>query len=784
MNNDNNDKNNRRPSEEEDIDDVAMLKILRDRAAAMPPQQENQRQEKQQQQKQEQQQQINVTVQSGKHNQFREKIESTRRHHRRNRQTPRPPHFKNNHHKKNISNRPESQHSPQQDPLIRNADADDSGQQEEDRYMMKMLREQCQANSRPSAPPHSHTATATPAAVVAAATAETVTTTSRRKPRSQDTQHQNSNSNGMHHSQLRNPGLADPSPNVDDSGQEEEEDRCMMKMLQEQCHAAAQSHATTTTTTPVVFAAATAEQDLSTVTMTHGQRPTSQGTQQQQQPGAYSSAPGQRRLVQTERPRFSLVGIAALHPTRSDWDLISAEMSVVSDDDHHTGRENGCGGESSNRDNSASQEEGLMMRQQPFGSSTSSNRDHHHTIRAEDDLFQSGRTNSTMDLVVANPVMDPSGFLNLPIAEEHVENNKNDENNNKNGFLRASVFCVIGGVGVIVVVGITLLVVFLRQQGQVATTNTNTTTATTTTTTTALPGNSTSSGTSTRESILQSLPEDTQMNIQREGSPQNLSFQWLINDPQFTQYPDWRIKQRLALATLYYATSGNKWTDNTHWLNYSHHECVWYTKSSFGSGDFFTVAPPFSFYYVTHYEAPNNVFPCSNGSTGRYQHLWLDNLNLEGIIPDELCLLMPDLKSISLGMNRIGGKISSHLGRLTNLEALGFYATGLTGTIPNEISSLTKLSVIFLISNQLTGPIPDIRRLSHLRFLTVTGNTDIDGLRMTGTLQSEIGLLSNLRWLFWADNKISGKKNVWLEEDEKGCSLSLSLSLPLSNLSI
>jgi Leucine-rich repeat (LRR) protein len=98
-----------------------------------------------------------------------------------------------------------------------------------------------------------------------------------------------------------------------------------------------------------------------------------------------------------------------------------------------------------------------------------------------------------------------------------------------------------------------------------------------------------------------------------------------------------------------------------------------------------------------------------------FQHLWLWSNNLQGDLPPELFLLS-SLQSVSLHSNQLlGGTLSTLIGQLTSLEALGVYTTDLSGTIPTELGTLTNLLDITLLGNQLTGPIPtELGRLSQL----------------------------------------------------------------------
>lgn len=84
------------------------------------------------------------------------------------------------------------------------------------------------------------------------------------------------------------------------------------------------------------------------------------------------------------------------------------------------------------------------------------------------------------------------------------------------------------------------------------------------------------------EAILEILrnvtPEPTLLN---SVTPQGMAYQWLVSeDPAaattLTKPCDHmtQIQQRYALVVLYYATSGDSWTDNSGWLTLED-ECTW-----------------------------------------------------------------------------------------------------------------------------------------------------------------------------------------------------------------
>ena len=235
--------------------------------------------------------------------------------------------------------------------------------------------------------------------------------------------------------------------------------------------------------------------------------------------------------------------------------------------------------------------------------------------------------------------------------------------------------------------------------------------------------------------IMELLPEESVRAMRLPDSPQSQARSWILGDPSLPLHADWSIQQRFALATLYYSTGGPKWTNTTNYLSYEHHECQWYSRESFATEKensliYDEYAVP---YAVIRYPAKTN--PCSmsvddndSDKQGVYNHLWLDQNNLEGTLPAELSLLT-SLKSMSFQLNPLHGSIPTILGLLTKMEAIAMSNNGLEGTLPTEIGLLTDLSIVSLWRNKLQGSIPsELYALTRMEVLSMRGNF------MTGTL--------------------------------------------------
>jgi Leucine-rich repeat (LRR) protein len=82
---------------------------------------------------------------------------------------------------------------------------------------------------------------------------------------------------------------------------------------------------------------------------------------------------------------------------------------------------------------------------------------------------------------------------------------------------------------------------------------------------------------------------------------------------------------------------------------------------------------------------------------------------------------------------------------------LNLSSNSLTGTIPSEVGLLTKLTSLDLSENSLKGTIPSqIALMSNLAELYLYNNN------LTGTIPSQLALMSNLSGLSLRDNSLTG----------------------------
>ena len=177
---------------------------------------------------------------------------------------------------------------------------------------------------------------------------------------------------------------------------------------------------------------------------------------------------------------------------------------------------------------------------------------------------------------------------------------------------------------------------------------------------------------------------------------------------------------RAVLETLYDATGGPDWIDDTSW------------KTSAPLGEWFGVTTDTAG-RVTRLDLPGNglagPIPAALGELALLRNVNLGfrydseaqlfENTLTGPIPAELGRLT-SLRSLYLGGNELTGPVPAELGDLANLERLDLDGNELTGPVPAELGNLAKLKDLSLQYNALTGPVPSwLGRLSSLRLLSL-----------------------------------------------------------------
>jgi len=299
------------------------------------------------------------------------------------------------------------------------------------------------------------------------------------------------------------------------------------------------------------------------------------------------------------------------------------------------------------------------------------------------------------------------------------------------------------------------------------------------------------------------------------STPEGQAFTFMNNDPLQPDVCTYPIDQRYGLATLYFSTDGNGWTNNQNWLGATT-ECNWFgivcndgvlasnitmrANNMVGplpdeistvyamtqmllSENSLTSTIPVGISNMTQLCVLDLEMNLVSGNpipgqilvlTNLKQLLLSDNLFEQQQLPNDIGL-MSSLTALWLASNGMIGPIPTTIGQLTGLQSLFLSRNEFTGTIPTEIGFLTDLTNLQMFQNVFVNEVPEqlygLDKLSVLRlnrnFLQGTvspniGNLDslvdlrFDENILEGNLPFSLSQLSSLQELSFASNRIEG----------------------------
>lgn len=260
----------------------------------------------------------------------------------------------------------------------------------------------------------------------------------------------------------------------------------------------------------------------------------------------------------------------------------------------------------------------------------------------------------------------------------------------------------------------------------------------------------TSAPTGTLDLLLQDLPEYTLASLDSIQTPQSKALDWLSMHPDLPTMPEWRKIQLFALATFFFALDGPNWREeiSNDWLDPNKNECNWFS-SEFGEFNAFGAV-----YKVSN--RSEYMTPCNERNETHMLFLGrLGFFNDSVYIPPEISLLA-SLEVLALPDNAVNMSLSDFMPMeqlviLPNLTHLQLHSNWLTGTIPTELGLITSLKALMLNKNGLTGTLP-----TELGLLTSLANVRLHESPLNGTIPSELGLWKNISRLILFRNDFSG----------------------------
>mmetsp|Transcript_22199 Transcript_22199/g.62991 ORF Transcript_22199/g.62991 Transcript_22199/m.62991 type:complete len:1352 (+) Transcript_22199:327-4382(+) len=200
-------------------------------------------------------------------------------------------------------------------------------------------------------------------------------------------------------------------------------------------------------------------------------------------------------------------------------------------------------------------------------------------------------------------------------------------------------------------------------------------------------------------------------------APSNLALVWLASG---NMRDSGYLRQRFALATMYYAMQGlddRRWDYSDAWLS-ELNECLWLGVQ------------------------------CNNQDV--VNSLALDTNNVYGTLPTEIAKL-DGLAALSLSRNHLSGNFPTEIFSLPRLKELRLYANQLRGRFPTEVGMATSLKSLLIQDNNHAGAIP-----SELGLLTQLTELDAGSNQFRQSIPSELGKLVALKVLRLNDNRLSG----------------------------
>ena len=270
---------------------------------------------------------------------------------------------------------------------------------------------------------------------------------------------------------------------------------------------------------------------------------------------------------------------------------------------------------------------------------------------------------------------------------------------------------------------------------------------------------------------ISTLPDYTQASLEDPLSPQSFAYEWVIQHPNITFFPEWKKLQLFGLATIYHSLDGDNWPEviRKDWLDYEKDECYWYSSliGSFNEqGEYqltglgnWTCHPELVIQAIAlsgvNFTGLNTItLPREISLLPLLHAIFMDNNNIAApfheFLPQEIFHLQ-NLTILHISNSSLTGTIPSAIGLMSNLQSLSIHNSWLSGPLPTEIGLLTNLSFFDFSMNSVQGTLP-----TELGLLKNIASLFGDSNLCSGQIPTEIGILSNLRTLALGSNRLTG----------------------------
>ncbi|WJX49055.1 hypothetical protein P8452_35541 [Trifolium repens] len=158
------------------------------------------------------------------------------------------------------------------------------------------------------------------------------------------------------------------------------------------------------------------------------------------------------------------------------------------------------------------------------------------------------------------------------------------------------------------------------------------------------------------------------------------------------------------------------------------------------------------------------------------QYLDISNNNLNGLLPKDIGIFLPNVSTLDISWNSFEGNIPSSIGKMKKSLSLDFSHNYFSGELPKQLaidcdhleylklsnnflsgnipkfSNSRNMEVLFLNNNNFSGTLEDLlRNKTSLTMLHISNNS------ISGTIPSSIGMLSDMYTLLLGQNLLEGE---------------------------